>query len=221
MAEHDKTVGAMLKKLDDLGIANNTIVIYGTDNGAEAVMWPDGGITPFHGEKGTTLEGGFRVPVDDPLARRHQARHDHQRDHVARRLDADAARGSWRARHRREAEARAIRPMARPSRSIPMAINFLPLLKGETQKGPRETIYYFGQGGELNAVRWNDWKVSFASVAGNIATGTREVTNWPIIVNLRADPVREDADRIREPTCAGMPTTCGCSCRSSKRSRNS
>jgi arylsulfatase A-like enzyme len=47
-------VGAMLKKLDDLGIANNTIVIYGTDNGAETFTWPDGGITPFHGEKGTT-----------------------------------------------------------------------------------------------------------------------------------------------------------------------
>jgi len=66
--------------------------------------------------------------------------------------------------------------------------NFLPYFKGETKKGPREEIFYFGQGGELNAVRWNDWKVSFAVVNGNIATGTRDVTGWPEIVNLRADP---------------------------------
>ena len=62
MVEHDDMVGDLLKKVDDLKIADNTIVIYGTDNGAEVVSWPDGGTTPFHGEKGTTWEGGFRVP---------------------------------------------------------------------------------------------------------------------------------------------------------------
>lgn len=59
--------------------------------------------------------------------------------------------------------------------------NFLPCFKGEETKGPREQILYFGQGGELNAVRWNDWKVSFAVVEGNIATGFRKVTGWPTI----------------------------------------
>ena len=63
MVEHDGFVGEVLKKIDDLGIAENTIVIYSTDNGAETFSWPDGGITPFHGEKGTTWEGGFRVPL--------------------------------------------------------------------------------------------------------------------------------------------------------------
>src|SRR5262245_1879991 len=63
MVEHDGHVGQLLKKLDDLGIANNTIVMYSTDNGAELVTWPDGGTTPFHGEKGTTWEGGNRVPL--------------------------------------------------------------------------------------------------------------------------------------------------------------
>ena len=63
MVEHDGMVGAVLKQLDDLGIADNTIVVYSTDNGAETVAWPDGGTTPFHGEKGTTWEGGFRVPL--------------------------------------------------------------------------------------------------------------------------------------------------------------
>jgi arylsulfatase len=63
MVEHDGQVGQLLKKLDDLGIADNTIVMYSTDNGAETFSWPDGGITPFHGEKGTTFEGGHRVPL--------------------------------------------------------------------------------------------------------------------------------------------------------------
>ena len=63
MVEHDDMVGELLKQLDDLGIADNTIVVYGTDNGAETGTWPDGGTTPFHGEKGTTWEGGFRVPM--------------------------------------------------------------------------------------------------------------------------------------------------------------
>ncbi len=63
MLEHDEQVGALLKKLKDLGVAANTIVIYSTDNGNELMMWPDGGYAPFRGEKGTTWEGGFRVPL--------------------------------------------------------------------------------------------------------------------------------------------------------------
>ena len=63
MVEHDDMVGGLLKRLDELGIADNTIVVYGTDNGAEEVTWPDGGTMPFRGEKGTTWEGGFRVPM--------------------------------------------------------------------------------------------------------------------------------------------------------------
>ena len=62
MVEHDDMVGALLKQIEDLKIADNTIVIYSTDNGAETGTWPDGGTTPYHGEKGTTWEGGFRVP---------------------------------------------------------------------------------------------------------------------------------------------------------------
>ena len=63
MVEHDGHVGQLLKKLDDLGIADNTIVVYTTDNGAELMTWPDGGSTPFKGEKATNWEGGFRVPT--------------------------------------------------------------------------------------------------------------------------------------------------------------
>jgi arylsulfatase A-like enzyme len=62
MVEHDGHVGQLLKKLDELGIADNTIVMYSTDNGAECMSWPDGGTTPFRGEKDTNWEGGWRVP---------------------------------------------------------------------------------------------------------------------------------------------------------------
>ena len=62
MIEHDQQVGSLLKKLDDLGVADNTIVVYTTDNGNELLLWPDGGYAPFRGEKGTTWEGGVRVP---------------------------------------------------------------------------------------------------------------------------------------------------------------
>jgi arylsulfatase len=67
-------------------------------------------------------------------------------------------------------------------------VNFLPYFKGEVKQGPRKSIVYFSQGGDLNAVRYANWKVNFATIQGNIATGTREVTGWPMIVNLRADP---------------------------------
>jgi arylsulfatase A-like enzyme len=75
MVEHDGHVGQLLKKLDDLGIAENTIVMYSTDNGAETVTWPDGGTTPFHGEKGTTWEGGVPRTPARQVARRDQAGH--------------------------------------------------------------------------------------------------------------------------------------------------
>jgi arylsulfatase len=187
MVEHDDMVGALLKQLDDLGIADNTIVVYGTDNGAETGSWPDGGITPFHGEKGTTWEGGFRVPmlvrwpgvikpgtiVNEIFS---------QEDWLPTLL---AAAGEpnivEKLRLGYAANGKKFKVHAD-------GYNFLPYLKGEAKKGPREEIFYFGQGGELNAVRWNDWKVSFAVVNGNIATGVRDVTGWPEIVNLRADP---------------------------------
>jgi arylsulfatase len=70
----------------------------------------------------------------------------------------------------------------------PDGYNFLPYLKGETESGPREEIYYFSQGGDLNAIRVDNWKIHFATQVGNIATGVRSVPGWPLIVNLRADP---------------------------------
>ena len=187
MVEHDGHVGQLLKKLDELGIADNTIVIYSTDNGAETVTWPDGGITPFHGEKGTTWEGGMRVPavvrwpgVIKPGSKINEIMS--QEDWMPTLLAAvgdpniveDLKKG-----HSANGKKWKVHLDG---------YNFMPYFKGESKKGPRDSIYYFGQGGELNAVRWNDWKVNFAGIEGNIATGTRIVTNWPLLVNLKADP---------------------------------
>jgi arylsulfatase A-like enzyme len=187
MVEHDKMIGDLLKKLDDLGIANNTIVIYGTDNGAETVSWPDGGITPFHGEKGTTWEGGFRVPmlvkwpgVIKPGTIINEIFS--QEDWMPTLL---AAAGEPNVK---EKLLQGYQANGRTFKVHPDGYNFLPYFEGEVKKGPREEILYFGQTGELNAVRWNDWKVNFAGIEGNIMSGVRNVTGWPILVNLRADP---------------------------------
>ena len=93
MVEHDGQVGQLLKKLDDFGIANNTIVLYTTDNGAETFTWPDGGTTPFRGEKNTNWEGGFRVPMMVRWPGVIQAGQNLQRDHLGAGLAADADRG--------------------------------------------------------------------------------------------------------------------------------
>jgi arylsulfatase len=187
MAEHDDHVGLLLKKLDDLGIADNTIVVYSTDNGAESFTWPDGGITPFHGEKGTTWEGGFRVPqmvrwpgvikpgtiINDVIS---------HEDWLPTLLHAagvpgivDKCKAGYKAN-------------GKEWKVHLDGYDFVPFFKGDVAKGPRDSIFYFGQGGELNAIRWTDWKIHFAMIEGNIATGERIVTNWPLIVNLRADP---------------------------------
>jgi arylsulfatase A-like enzyme len=66
--------------------------------------------------------------------------------------------------------------------------NFLPYFRGEVEKGPRESIIYFGQNGELNAVRWRKFKANFAGIQGDLITGFRQPTNWPLVVDLLADP---------------------------------
>jgi arylsulfatase A-like enzyme len=190
MVEHDDHIGVLLKKLDDLGIADDTIVIYSTDNGAEKVTWPDGGVTPFHGEKGTTWEGGLRVPqvirwpgVIEPGTIYNDiiSHEDWLPTLLAAAGDPDIV----------EKLKKGHKANGKDWKVHLDGYNYLPYFKGQIKKAPREQILYFGQGGELNAVRWNDWKVHFATFDGDIATGVREVSNWPLLINLRADPYEE------------------------------
>ena len=187
MVEHDDAVGRAMAKLKKLGVLDNTIVIYSTDNGAETFTWPDGGITPFHGEKGTTWEGGMRVPMvvrwpgvikpgtiyNDIIS---------QEDWMPTLLAA-AGEPSIVEKLKKGHKAN-----GKTWKVHLDGYNFLPYFKGEVKEAPREEIFYFGQGGELNAIRVDDWKISFATIHGNIATGVREVAGWPLLVNLRADP---------------------------------
>ncbi len=187
MVEHDAMVGELLKKIDDMGLRDNTIVIYSTDNGAEVGTWPDGGMTPFHREKGTTWEGGKRVPclVRWPGVIQPGTIYNNimsQEDWMPTLL---AAAGTPDVVEKLEAGYAA---NGKTWKIHPDGYNFLPFFKGEAKTSPRDTICYFGQAGELNAVRWNDWKVSFAVIEGKIANGIRFVPSLPEIVNLRADP---------------------------------
>ena len=187
MVEHDDQIGMLLDKLDELGIADNTIVIYSTDNGAEKVTWPDGGNTPFHGEKGTTWEGGLRVPqvirwpgvIEPGTIYNDIISHEDWLPTLLAAAGDDKIVEKLKKGHKANGKEWKVHLDG---------YNFLPFFKGDVEKGPREQILYFGQGGELNAVRWNDWKVHFATFEGNIATGVREISNWPLIINLRADP---------------------------------
>ncbi|MBT8183189.1 MAG: arylsulfatase [Eudoraea sp.] len=190
MVEHDDHVGILLDKLDEWGIADNTIVVYSTDNGAEKFTWPDGGITPFHGEKGTTFEGGFRVPqvirwpgVIKPGTVYNDiiSHEDWLPTFLAAAGDPDIV----------EKVKKGHKANGKEWKAHLDGYNFKPYFEGKAEKSPRDQIFYFGQGGELNAIRWNDWKVHFAMIEGNIATGERVATNWPMIINLRADPYEE------------------------------
>ena len=190
MVEHDDTIGLFLDKLEELGIDDNTIVVYSTDNGAEKFSWPDGGISPFHGEKGTTFEGGFRVPqvVRWPGVIKPGTIYNDIISHEDWLPTLLAAAGVPDVVEKCKSGYQA---NGKKWKVHLDGHNFLPYFKGDTKEAPRDSIFYFGQGGELNAVRWNDWKVTFAMIKGNIATGERIVTNWPMITHLRADPYEE------------------------------
>ena len=136
MIDHDR-MSAAARLLDELGIAEDTIVIYSTDNGPHANSWPDGATTPFRSEKNTNWEGAFRVPemirwpgkiaagdVSNEIVQHH-------------RLAADIPGGGRRARHRREAASRATRSATRPTRCIIDGYNLLPYLTGEVDESPR------------------------------------------------------------------------------------
>ena len=121
MVEHDGHVGQLLDKLDELGIADNTIVMYSTDNGAECFSWPDGGTHPVSQREELELGRRLSRSLPDPLAGRDQAGHDIQRCLLARRHAPDAAGGRRRAGHQGEAPQGILAPSDGITRSISMA----------------------------------------------------------------------------------------------------
>jgi len=192
MVEHDMHIGKFLKLLDELGIADNTIVFYSTDNGPHYNTWPDAAATPFRGEKNTNWEGGWRVPamvrwpgkvkpgsVTNEIV--------HHMDWLPTFL---AAAGEPNIKEKlKKGKYKAI------GRSYKVHLdgyNILPLLTAETDKSPRKEIFYFSDDGDLTALRYADWKLIFMEQK---AQGTFRV--WmepfvalrvPLIENLRRDP---------------------------------
>jgi len=187
MVEHDGHVGQLLDLLDELKITENTIVIYSTDNGAELALWPDGAMTMFHGEKGTTWEGGFRVPmmIRWPGVIKPGTVYNDIISNMDWFPTLCAAAGVPDIKEQMK------KGFSAGSKNFKVHLdgyNFMPYFEGKEKAGPRDSIMYFDQGGRLNAIRWNDWKLSFAIAKGNIATGVRETPAWANIANLRMDP---------------------------------
>jgi len=190
MAEHDGHVGQLLKKLDELGIAENTIVIYTSDNGAETFTWPDGGTIPFYGEKNTTWEGGFRVP----MVMRWPAQIEggqisneiiSQQDWLPTLL---AAVGNDNIKEELLTGKEAI---GRNYKVHLDGYNFLPYLLGNEEKGPRKEFFYFTDDGSVSALRYNDWKIMFTIQKAHGADVWSEPytpQRLPMITNLRRDP---------------------------------
>ena len=191
MIDHDRNVGTVLAKLDELGLAGDTIVIYGTDNGPHANSWPDGATTPFRSEKNTNWEGAFRVPW---LVR------------WPGRISAGAVSNEivshhdWLPTFLAAAGMPDIMDRLRAGHTIGDrtykvhidGFNLLPYLTGQESRGPRPGFFYFSDDGDLLALRYDNWKVVFVEQR---CEGTLRLWAEPFVhlrvpkfFNLRTDP---------------------------------
>jgi arylsulfatase len=190
MVEHDGHIGRMLDLVDSLGITDNTIVIWTTDNGAEVMTWPDGGTTPFRGEKNTNWEGGYRVPlvvrwpgVIEPGTKvNHVISHEDwlptllaaagEPDIKQKLLSGHAAGGSTFNVHLD-------------------GYNLMPWFQGQTSEWPRREFLYWTDDGGLACLRYDRWKVVFMEQRAHGLDVWEEplvTLRFPKLIDLRADP---------------------------------
>ncbi len=192
MVEHDMHVGQLLKVLDELGIADNTFVMYSTDNGPHLNTWPDAAMTPFRSEKNTNWEGAMRVPcmvrwpghiksgsVTNEIV--------HHMDWLPTLL-AIAGEPDI----KEELKKGGVEAIGRDYKVHLDGYNILPLLTGKTKESPRKEIFYFSDDGDLTALRYEDWKLIFMEQKTE-ATFRAWMEPFvplrvPIIENLRRDP---------------------------------
>ncbi|WFR97574.1 arylsulfatase [Rhizobium tumorigenes] len=202
MIEHDGDVGKLLKALDDLGIAKNTIVVYTTDNGPNQFSWPDAATTPFRSEKDTNWEGAFRVPAmirwpdhvkPGEIVNGMMSGLDWFPTLLAAAGDPDVKKkllDGW-----------------KPDGSTTTfkdhldGYNQLDYLTGKSDTSARHDFYYFDDDGGLVATRFDDWKVVFKEqpAAGGFAVWQTPFVTWrlPKLFNLRMDPY-ERADTVSD-----------------------
>ncbi|CDF78389.1 arylsulfatase [Formosa agariphila KMM 3901] len=191
MVEHDMHIGKFLKVIDELGIADNTIVHYGTDNGPHKNTWPDAGVNPFRGEKNTNWEGGWRTPAMVRWPGKIKA--GSVSNEIMSGLDwmptYVAAAGDPKVKEKLLTGHKA---NGKTFKVHLDGYNFLPYLTGEVENGPREELFYFSDDGELMALRFHDWKVTFMhqDSEGTLDTWSKPMvtTRIPWIYNLRRDP---------------------------------
>ena len=198
MVEHDGHIGLLLDKLDELGLAENTIVMYSTDNGAEAMSWPDGGTTMFRGEKNTNWEGGYRVPcairwpgvIEPGTVINEIGSHE---DMLPTLL---AAAGDTTVKDDL-LEGRAVG--GRTYRVHLDGYNLLPAFQG-TADWPRREFLYWTDDGDVAALRYNQWKICFLEQRAHGIDVWQEPfvkLRLPKLFNLRSDPFeRADHEAI-------------------------
>jgi arylsulfatase len=191
MIDHDKTVGEMLNLLDELGIADNTIVFYSTDNGPHMNSWPDAGMTPFRNEKNSNWEGAYRVPAAVRWPGKIPA--GVVSNEIISHLDwlptLLAAAGEA------DIKEKLLKGHQAAGKSFKVHLdgyNLLPYLTGQEKKSPRPGFFYFSDDGDLVCLRYDNWKLVFMEQR---VTGTLRIWAEPFVplrvpkmYNLRTDP---------------------------------
>jgi arylsulfatase len=190
MVVHDEQIGMMLDKLEELGIADNTIVMYSTDNGPENDTWPDGATTPFRSQKDTNWEGGWRVPAFIRWPGKIKA--GTVLNGIVSHLDMFptllAAAGDP------DVTQRLLKGTKVGDKTFNVHLdgyNMLPYFTGEVKESPRQSLAYFSDDGDLMAVRVGDWKLHFAvqrAFQMNVWAEPLVKLRVPHIFSLRRDP---------------------------------
>jgi arylsulfatase len=199
MDELDWETGQLLDKLDELGIADNTIIMFSSDNGAEIFTSPNmGGMHAFRGEKGLTTEGGFRVPMVMRWPGKVKAGSIF--NDITSHIDwmptlLAAANGGVDTGIQEALKKGGFKADGKTFKAHLDGYNLLPYITGQVDESPRNELFYFDAGGDLNAVRWGKWKISFTEMSGNLPTAWKKSPSWPVITNLRLDPYERFQDQ--------------------------
>ena len=199
MAQMDDSIGALLKHLEDIGEAENTIVVFSTDNGAEVFTWPDGGMTPFKSTKGTVMEGGFRVPAI--IRWPGKVKPGTVENGIMSGLDWYptflAAAGNP------EITSQLLKGVKLGDRTYKNHLDGYNQMDLLTGKGPsaRHELFYFG-GPQLGAIRLDDMKFIFYQQPGGWP-GPKTATDMPMLVNLRQDPFERTPMLLGETSATG------------------
>jgi arylsulfatase len=194
MVAHDELVGQMLDQLDKLGIAENTVVFYSTDNGVHYNTWPDAGITPFRSEKNSNWEGAYRVPalVRWPGKIPAGAVSNEIMSHLDWMPTIAAVAGDAELKKNFLVGKTGVPGKSGKTHRLHLdGYNFLPYLTGQEKKGPRQEFHYINDEGMPVSVRVGDWKIVYAeNRAKTMALWAEPFVTLRMfkIFNLRRDP---------------------------------